>query len=92
MKFTKFDEFLGDALRDKRLLKRLKQEDMAVLISKKRKENGYKKGISKSAYSYYESGERSMPEDIYSYACDILDIDENALFNQALDYVKRKNK
>lgn len=92
MRLVKFDKFLGNALRNQRLFKKIKQEDMAFLISKKRKENGYKKGVSKSAYSYYESGERSMPEDVYSYACCILGINEDTLFNEALDCVKRKVK
>ena len=33
-----------------------------------------------------------MPEDVYSYACCILGINEDALFNEALDCVKRKVK
>ena len=89
MDFSKFDQYLGNALYEARSVKRITQEDMAKAISKKMKKNGRTKGITRSAYSFYENGERSMPSDVFTYACEILGVDEIKVFNEACDYVKR---
>ena len=88
MKFDKFDFYIGDKLYCARVVKRLTQNDMAKMISKKMKEDGRKKGISQQSYAYYEKGERSIPMDVFTYACNILSIDRNKLFNEACDYIK----
>ena len=88
MEFGKVDEFVGDKLYCARVVRRLTQADMAKMISAKLKEHGKKKGITRQAYSFYEKGERSMPMDIFTYACEILSLDRNAIFNEALDYIK----
>lgn len=88
MEFSKFDAYLGEALYQGRVSKHLTQLDMAKKISVKLKESGRKNGISRQAYSFYEKGERSMPMDVFTYACEILSIDRNKVFNEACDYIK----
>ena len=90
MKFDKFDVYLGDKLYCARVVKRMTQEEMARLISVKLKDSGKKKGISQQAYAYYEKGERSMPWDVFTFACEILKLDRNAIFNEACDHIKIK--
>lgn len=90
MDFRKFDWYLGESLYQGRVSKHMTQRDMAKGISDKLKENGKKKGISNQAYAFYEKGERSMPWDVFTYACDILCIDRNKIFNDACDYIKVK--
>lgn len=88
MEFSRFDSYLGEALFRERVVRRITQEEMAKRISVKMKEAGKKKGISRQAYAFYEKGERSMPWDVYTYACEILSIDRNKLFNEACDFIK----
>ena len=88
MEFNKFDSFLGDRLYRERVVRRLTQDDMAKMISVKLKNGGKAKGISRQAYAFYEKGERSMPWDVFTYACELLSIDRNELFNQACDFIK----
>ena len=92
MDYTKIDEYLGNALYESRSVKRLTQNDMAAAITKKMKANGRKKGITRSGYAFYEKGERSMPSYVFTYACEVLGIDEDKIFNDACDFVKRKQK
>lgn len=89
MKFIEFDKYIGNQLRAARVVRRISQEEMAKLISQKMKKQGYKKGIGRTGYAFYETGERSMPETIYSIACDILNLDEDLLFDQALNSIRR---
>lgn len=88
MDFRKFDYYLGESLYQSRVSKHLTQLDMAKKISVKLKESGRKNGISRQAYSFYEKGERSMPMDVFTAACDILSLDRNRIFNEACDYIK----
>lgn len=91
MEYNKIDQFIGDKIKDARLLKRMSQKDLADYTSMRlKKDFGYKKGISYQAVSLYEKGERSMPEHVYSLFCQALGIDADSLFNEGLDYVKRK--
>ena len=88
MNFEKFDVYLGDKLYIQRVTRRMTQDDMARLISNKMKGSGRKKGISRQAYAFYEKGERSMPMDVFTFACEILSLDRNKIFNEACDYIK----
>lgn len=88
MDFRKFDYYLGESLYQSRVSKHMKQSEMAKGISDILKANGKKKGISNQAYAYYERGERSMPWDVFTAACDILSLDRNRIFNEACDYIK----
>ena len=88
MDFNRFDAYLGEQLFRERVVRRLTQDDMAKMISVKMKEAGKKKGISRPAYAFYEKGERSMPWDVFTYACEILSIDRNKIFNEGCDYIK----
>lgn len=90
MDYTQFDRFLGNSLYEARVVQRLTQEDVAKAISKELKKHGKAKGITRSAYSFYENGERSMPTDVFSYACEFLGLNENEIFNKACDHAKRK--
>lgn len=91
MNYSKFDSYLGETIRNARVVKRITQDDMAKKISNKMKTDyGYKKGMSRAALSYYENGDRSMPDFVFSIACDILDLDENKVFNEACEYIKKK--
>ena len=91
MDYSKFDQFLGNALYEARVVKKIAQEDMAKEISKRLiKDDGRKKGISQQAYSLYEKGERSMPSNIFTYACEYLKLDEIKVFNDACEYIKKK--
>ena len=91
MRFEKFNVYLGEKLYCARVVRRMTQNDMVKLISAKMKENGGKKGISQQSYAYYEKGERSIPWDVFTYACEILSLDRNTLFNEACDYIKIKD-
>ena len=89
MEFNKADVYIGEKFYCERVVRRYTQADMARFISTKLKnEKGWKKGISRQAYAFYEKGERSMPMDVFSVGCGILSIDKNKLFNDALDYLK----
>lgn len=90
MEFEKFDVYIGEKLYCERVVKRITQDEMAKRISTRMKEKGKKKGISRQAYAFYEKGARSMPMDVFTYACEILKIDRNGLFNEACDYLKMK--
>ena len=89
MDYTKADEFIGDKLYCARVVRRLTQKDMAELISIKMKESGKQRGISRQAYAFYEKGERSMPMEVFTIACEILSLNRNQIFNEALDSIKR---
>lgn len=88
MNYEKFDVYLGYQIYCARVVKKITQDQMSKMISAKMKESGLKKGISRQAYSFYEKGERSMPMHIFTYACEILDLDRNAIFNDACDHLK----
>ena len=88
MEFNKFDIEIGKRLYEARVLKRLTQEQASVLISQCMKQQGFKKGISRQAYAFYESGKRSMPLEVYKVACNILDINYVETFNRACDALK----
>lgn len=88
MNFERFDVYLGDKLYVQRVTRRMTQDDMAKLISDKLKKKGRKKGISRQAYAFYEKGERSMPMDVFTCACEVLSLDRNKIFNEACDYIK----
>lgn len=90
MEFEKVDVYVGEKLYCERVVRRWTQEDMAKKISAKLKAAGKKKGISRQAYAFYENGKRSMPWDVFTYACEILSIDRNKIFNEACDYLKIK--
>lgn len=91
MNYTKFDQYLGNALFEARVVKRITQDDMKKEITRRLiAEDGRKKGISRQAYSLYEKGERSMPDNIFTYACDYLGLDEIKVFNDACEYIKKK--
>jgi len=90
MEFEKFDVYLGNRLYCERVTRRWTQDEMAKKISVKMKEAGKKKGISRQAYAFYENGKRSMPMDVFTYACEILSIDRNKLFNEACEDLKFK--
>lgn len=92
MDFERFDVYLGEKLYVARVTRRLTQEEMAKLISEKMKANGKKKGISRQAYAFYEKGSRSMPMSIFTYACEILSLNRNDIFNEACDHLKLRNK
>ena len=89
MDYTKIDEYIGDKLYCARVVRRLTQKDMADLITLKMKETGKKKGISRQAYAFYEKGERSIPMEVFTIACEVLSLNRNQIFNDALDSIKR---
>ena len=64
---------------------------MAKRISVKLKQNGRVNGISRQAYAFYEKGERSMPMDVFTFACEILSLNRNEIFNEACDHIKFKD-
>ena len=88
MKLEKFDIYIGDKLYCARVVKRITQAEMAKMITDRLRENGKRRGVSQQAYAYYEKGARSMPWDVFTYACEILLLDRNAIFNEACDYLK----
>ena len=91
MDYKKMDEFIGNSLFEARVVKRITQEEMTKAISHRLiNEENRKKGISQQAYSLYEKGERSMPSNIFTYACDYLGLDEIKIFNDACEYIKKK--
>ena len=91
MNYSKFDSYLGETIRNARVIKRITQDDMAKKISNIMKTDyGYKKGMSRAALSYYENGDRSMPDYIFTIACNILGLDEIKVFNDACEYIKKK--
>ena len=68
-------------------------QELSKMISQQMtKKYGYKKGISYQALAFYEKGERSMPEHVFSIACKLLDLDEVLLFNEGLEYIKKEEK
>ena len=84
MDYTKFDKYIGEQLMEARLSKRMTQATITKLISydlmtKEKKA----KGISYQAYAHYENGERSMPSNIFIYACNALDLNPNKVFKNA---------
>ena len=92
MEFNKFDIEIGSRLYEARVLKRLTQEGVSKSISERMKQKGFKKGISRQAYAFYESGQRSMPLEVYKIACNVLDIDCVETFNRACDALKIKEE
>lgn len=91
MEYKKIDQFIGNNLKDARLLKRMSQKDLAdyasALLNKK---CSYLKSISYQSVSLYEKGERSIPENVYSAFCEVLSINANALFNKGLAFARRE--
>lgn len=82
------DKFLGNAIFEARVVRRLTQEDMAKAISEIMIENGKKKGISRQAYNCYELGNRSMPDVVFQSACKYLGLNWKTIFNEALEQLK----
>lgn len=84
MDYTLFDKYLGEQLCEAREKKHVTRTEMAQKISNYLKtEKGKKQGISRQAYSFYETGQRSMPSSIHHYACIILGLDEIKEFQKA---------
>ncbi len=84
MDYTKFDKYIGEQLMDARLNKKMTQATITKLISYDLiTKDGKKKGISYQAYAHYENGERSMPWNIFVFACNALDLNPNKVFKTA---------
>lgn len=89
MKINKFDEYIGEKIYQKRVLKHITQDEMAKLITAKYKKK-CGKSCSRPALGFYELGQRSMPKDLFVIICGLLDLDWKEVFNEALDYCKVK--
>lgn len=89
MEYNKIDTFLGNALFEARVVKRITQEEITEKISQEYKESsGKKKGISRQMYAYYEKGIYSMPLDIFQIACKVLGLNWKKVFNDGLEKCK----
>lgn len=84
--FERFNAFLGNKIRSTREENGFSLEDMAAMISNKL-QNSSVEDISAQTYAYYESGERSMPVDVFACVCEILSLDKGAVFNEAYEYL-----
>lgn len=81
-----FDVYLGNALFEARVVKRISQEQMANMTNEvwlSDPDCQRKNGCSRSTYTRYERGEISMPMGFYKSACKVLNLDWKQLFKEA---------
>ena len=84
-----FDEYLGNALYEARVVKRITQAEMTKMTNKKwlsRPDNNRVNGFTRSTYTRYERGEISMPITYFKDACEILGLDWVQVFREAQNY------
>ena len=76
---TKYYEYVGRAIRERRNELKLSQQSVANKI-----------GISRGAYSQYETGKNTITMEIWFKLADVLDIDPNDIPMKALHYANKK--
>lgn len=93
MDYKKMDEYIGNALFEARVIKRITQEEITDKINAKITEKGQKK-ITRQTYANYEHGIYSIPQGTLEVACNILGLEWRKIFTDACnfmeDYVLKK--
>ena len=88
-----FDEYLGNALYEARVVKRITQEQMTKMANEKwlsRPNNHRVNGFARATYTRYERGEISMPITYFKDACEVLGLDWTQVFREAQNYEFKK--
>lgn len=89
MERSLFDKYLGNALYEARVVKRITQEDLttrANYIWKAKYNRKRQRDCTRATYTRYEKGEFSMPMGFYKAACEVLDLDWKKVFKEAQNY------
>lgn len=76
--YVYMDKYISNVIKTKRIEKQIGLTELADSLD-----------ISKQRYFWYENGERSLPLDLYFKICKILDIDDEQLFTEAQDYMRK---
>ncbi len=76
---SKYYEYVGAAIRDRRNELKLSQQTVANRI-----------GISRGAYSQYETGKNAISMEIWFKIADVLNLDPNEIPMKALQYANKK--
>ncbi len=76
---SKYYEYVGAAIRDRRNELKLSQQAVANRV-----------GISRGAYSQYETGKNAISMEIWFKIADTLNLDPNEIPMKALQYANKK--
>lgn len=72
MNYSTIDEILGKAIREAR-------ESQGIRLTKLANDLG----VAKQTLSYYETGQRSIPEEIFSRSCEELKLNPQKILKEA---------
>lgn len=75
--YNLIDEYIGKRLKEERYRYGYSLEEVAIKL-----------GITRQRYANYEAAIRSMPMDLYKIVCKIYNLDAEALFKEAQDYMR----
>lgn len=93
MDYKKMDEYIGNALYEARVIKRITQEEITEKINKEIVKKNQRK-ISRQTYANYEHGIYSIPQGTLEVACNILNLDWKTIFKNACafmeEYISKK--
>lgn len=87
MDYKKMDEYIGNALFEARVVKRITQEEITDKINTEIMKKGQKK-ISRQTYANYEHGIYSIPQGTLEVACNILSLDWKKVFVDACNFME----
>jgi len=76
---SKYYEYVGKAIREKRNALRLSQQAVANKI-----------GVTRGAYSQYETGKNAISMEVWFRIANVLDLDPNEIPLKALDFANKK--
>lgn len=77
-KSSRFDIIIGELLKEERIAKSMKQEDIADSLN-----------MTRGAFSHYETGRRTMTLNTFSQIAKILELDANEFLKKAERRMKR---
>lgn len=76
---TKYYEYVGKAIRQKRIELNLSQQQVADKV-----------GITRGAYSQYETGKNAISMEVWFKITSVLDLDPDAIPIEALTFANKK--
>jgi transcriptional regulator with XRE-family HTH domain len=76
---TKYYEYVGKAIRERRIELKLSQQSVANKV-----------GISRGAYSQYETGKNTITMEIWFKIAEVLELDPNDIPLKALQHANTK--
>lgn len=77
--YSYMDYYIAEHIKEERLKRGISLTDFANELN-----------LSKQRYSMYEKTERSMPLDVFFKCCSLLNIDDEKLYTEAQEYMRKE--